>query len=368
MSLTINFENNITGEDDVTGLATGDHASETLGINIYSQIFKRKDAFDAAVKVEDRADLLKILKKVVKCETGKELGYREQVSTYFDNVALEKVASASTESNTYLMQPNQILIFQSKQGPEDTPYYTYYCYFKENAVETATGESKDGNVWVIYIPGPKMSPIVFDLVDSLEPTFEIAGTVNANGVNNLYANDGDSPVSNVYAYFTYKFPMIKETDTWSPEIQTMYGTNPVADRIVTEGKLKNTYSWPCNKPMTISLNKLYYRINNEPYRLCSNSPLDLQFLSSLAPKNNSVYNPFKFEEVHPKKQAAEEEEVEDCDNDQRGLDITDNALEVSIPDLDMAREYNMFFGRLVIVAPKQVRFTTEICYDCVLIR
>ena len=183
MSLTINFENNITGEDDVTGLATGDHASETLGINIYSQIFKRKDAFDAAVKVEDRADLLKILKKVVKCETGKELGYREQVSTYFDNVALEKVASASTESNTYLMQPNQILIFQSKQGPEDTPYYTYYCYFKENAVETATGESKDGNVWVIYIPGPKMSPIVFDLVDSLEPTFEIAGTLNSDGTS-----------------------------------------------------------------------------------------------------------------------------------------------------------------------------------------
>lgn len=201
---------------------------------------------------------------------------------------------------------------------------------------------------------------------SIKPAQSISTTNGA--ANDLYANNGDSPVSNVYAYFTYKFPMIKGTDTWSPEIQTMYGTNPVADRIVTEGKLKNTYSWPCNKPMTISLNKLYYRINNEPYRLCSNSPLDLQFLSSLAPKNNSVYNPFKFEEVHPKKQAAEEEEVEDCDNDQRGLDITDDALEVSIPDLDMAREYNMFFGRLVIVAPKQVRFTTEICYDCVLIR
>ena len=85
-----------------------------------------------------------------------------------------------------------------------------------------------------------------------------------------------------------------------------------------------------------------------------------------------MYNPFEFgkvPQVEPKpkdpKEPAKHEEY-DYD-DQRGIS-GDDALDVTIPDMEMTKEYNMFFGRLVIVAPKQVRFTTEICYDCVLIR
>ena len=204
---------------------------------------------------------------------------------------------------------------------------------------------------------------------SIKPAQSIS-TTNGADANSLYANDGDGPVSNVYAYFTYKFPMVKGNDVWDANIQPMYGTNPIAERIVSEGKLKNTYSWPCNKPMTISLNKLYYRINNEPYRLCSNSPLDLQFLSTLAAKSNSVYDPFEFGSapaVGPDEKKHTETDNYD-DSNELGLTPENDGLQITIPDVDMAKEYNMFFGRLVIVAPKQVRFTTEICYDCVLIR
>ena len=210
---------------------------------------------------------------------------------------------------------------------------------------------------------------------SIKPAQSISsnnGTV-ANGENNFYSSNGDSPISNVYAYFTYKFPMLDSKDDLENEnIKAMYSTNPLADRIIEEGKLKNTYSWPCNKPMTISLNRLYYRVNNEPYRLCSNSPLDLQYLTTLDEGKVGVYDPFNFK--NDKNLQGVEEFKEDNDNDnyndndtvERGDPIIPGDL--NIPDMESSKDYNLFFGRLVIVAPKQVRFTTEICYDCVLLR
>ena len=205
---------------------------------------------------------------------------------------------------------------------------------------------------------------------SIKPAQSISannGIVDANG-NDFYSSNGNSPISNVYAYFTYKFPMIDSSDNWNDEnVKAMYGTNPLPDRIIEEGKLKNTYSWPCNKPMTISLNKLYYRVNNEPYRLCSNSPFDLQFLSTLNSSKVGVYNPFDFNPMVDNNFGEEEDENirgGDGDDDNGNRD----PASVKIPDMESYVDYNIFFGRLVIVAPKHVRFTTEICYDCVLLR
>ena len=81
------------------------------------------------------------------------------------------------------MGANQILIYQSKQGMAENKYYTYYCYLKDKEEGTEGSERSDGNVWLIYIPGPvteKMKPVIFDLQDKLEPTFT-KGIITVNG-------------------------------------------------------------------------------------------------------------------------------------------------------------------------------------------
>ena len=219
-------------------------------------------------------------------------------------------------------------------------------------------------------------------------------TINSMGVlvngNTYYSDDGQS-VSNAYAYFTYRYPILAPNDT-KEIIQSMYGTNPNRDRIVNEGRLKNTYTWPTNKPMTISINKLYYRVNSEPYKLCSNTPLDIQYLRSLADSNSvGIYDPFDFKSLAPN---LDDDDSSDDDNNESGNDnhekkhnkkrnmMDEISLDdpqysatfnggsrgdVDIPDVQLVN-YDLFFGRLVIVSPKNVRFTAEICYDCTLVR
>lgn len=227
---------------------------------------------------------------------------------------------------------------------------------------------------------------IFISIKPAQTVSETNGSVTDNS-SNLYADNGETPISNVYAYFTYKFPMLSNKDnsltkeqieagqayTNSAIVEDMYGTNPDANRIMMEGKMKNTYTWPCNKAMTISLNKLYYRVSTEPYKICANTPLDLQFLSTLADTSkNGIYNPFQFrgdllEQNKPNPQNQMEYfEEEDDDIEMRGASNAGSTV-TDIPDMNTSY-YNLFFGRLVIVAPKRVRFTTEICYDCVLLR
>ena len=122
---------------------------------------------------------------------------------------------------------------------------------------------------------------------SIKPAQNVSTSSGNQGGTDLYSNYGDSPISNVYAYFSYKNPLLSPDDN-EEIIRDMYGTNPNIDRIKLEGKLKNLYSWPSNKPMTISVNKLMYRVNTEPYKICTNTPFDLQFLDSLMKKNNTV--------------------------------------------------------------------------------
>ena len=209
---------------------------------------------------------------------------------------------------------------------------------------------------------------------SIKPAQTVSET---NGdSNNLYGENGETPISNVYAYFTYKFPMLSSNDngelgqgqsyTNAAIVEDMYGTNPDANRIMMEGKMKNTYTWPCNKAMTISLNKLYYRVSTEPYKICANTPLDLQFLSTLADTSkNGIYNPFQFKGDLLEESTPNNREFE-MEDEMRGASNVDKSV-TDIPDMNTSY-YNLFFGRLVIVAPKRVRFTTEICYDCVLLR
>lgn len=216
---------------------------------------------------------------------------------------------------------------------------------------------------------------------SIKPAQTVSNTNGSatDNMSNLYADNGETPISNVYAYFTYKFPMLSNQDNQangtygnSAIVEDMYGTNPDANRIMMEGKMKNTYTWPCNKAMTISLNKLYYRVSTEPYKICANTPLDLQFLSTLADTSkNGIYNPFQFrgdllEQNKPNPQNQMEYFDEEDEEEMRGASNADGSV-ADIPDMNTSF-YNLFFGRLVIVAPKRVRFTTEICYDCVLLR
>lgn len=206
---------------------------------------------------------------------------------------------------------------------------------------------------------------------SIKPAQSISTT---NGTNNdLYGQDGDSPISNVYAYFTYKNPALSPDDN-EAIIKEMYGTNPRIDRIKLEGKLKNTYCWPSNKAMTISVNKLMYRVNTEPFKICPNRPFDLQYLDSLMKNTQGVYDPFGFDTDTNKQNELEEENKEESTEEEMfGAEYHENPSDptnskvVELPDLQ-SNIYNLFFGRLVIISPKKVRFTAEICYDCVLLR
>lgn len=209
-------------------------------------------------------------------------------------------------------------------------------------------------------------------IKSIFISIKPAQNVSANNADGYSNGNGDTGISNVYAYFTYRFPLLAYNDE-DAQITKMYGTNPIAQRIIQEGRLKNTYSWPSNKSMTISLNKLYYRVISEPYKLCSNTPLDLQYLSTLCPSMDGVYNPFEYARIDDENGPYEsknksEDKIEDyeCTEDVENLNAKYKNT-IDIPDLT-TKSYDLFFGRLVIISPKQIRFTTEICYDCLLLR
>lgn len=203
---------------------------------------------------------------------------------------------------------------------------------------------------------------------SIKPAQNMSANSGAANGAGLYTSTGDSPISNVYAYFTYRYPMLGVNDG-NDQIKQMYGTNPIFDRIVAEGRMKNTYTWPSNKAMTISLNKLMYRVNTDPYRLFPNAPFDIQYLTTLNLEKDGIYDPFQFYNTNIFHN-AERDDTDDNDDEmkstQHEVKIGDDG-DVMIPDLKSAQT-NLFFGRLVIVAPKHVRFTVEICYDCVLLR
>ena len=168
---------------------------------------------------------------------------------------------------------------------------------------------------------------------SIKPAQNVSINSGNQTGTDLYTGYGDSPISNVYAYFTYKYPMLSPNDI-TATIENMYGTNPNIDRIVQEGKLKNTYSWPSNKSMTISINKLMYRVNSEPFKLCTNGPFDLQYLNKLCTSTEGIYDPFEYSnDVDLPTQ--DNDNVSEDNNNQLGTTYNDPIYEheISVPDL-----------------------------------
>ena len=219
MSLTINFENNI--EDKSSGLTGG--ANKQLGINIYCQIFKREQAYDSAGDTSRNGEIKAKLDKVIKCETNYELDFSTAHENMLSDVTLKKL-NTNEASHTHVMDKNQIIVFSSKQGGSNGTYYTYYCYFKDN----------EDNVWVIYIPGKDIKPIIFDLKDDLEPTFEIDGAL-----------DSDNKSSNVQSIDTGNFVLRKVAatgdNTWETTVDLKNTSFNLAYDDTAEGEATITY-------------------------------------------------------------------------------------------------------------------------------
>lgn len=160
-TLEIQFNNYGGTTSEMPATATG---SKTDGINIYSQIFPRSKAF---VDEVDNSKIIEILGTVIKVSEGYVLDHIGDNNNLYSNVDFEK----DSNPNTYVMKPNQVLVYDSVQGPEDSKYRTLYCYLKD----------KDGNVWLIYITGSKLRPIVFELQDNIQPKFGgVEGSVVAH--------------------------------------------------------------------------------------------------------------------------------------------------------------------------------------------
>lgn len=271
-------------------------------------------------------------------------------------------ASYSVEGNHDSGKPNTN-IFQIVLNPLECPNIS-----KVFSTISITAKTKEGN------EEPKEQLVSFNKffrydylkIRNIFISIKPSQTVSTQNTNQ-YSDSGDDGISNVYAYFTYRYPMLTPNDD-NEIVEQMYGTDPKPDRITQEGRLKNVYSWPSNKAMTISLNTLKYRVISEPYKICANTPLDIQYLSSLSPtkQDSKIYDPFKFTSMSVQYQGEREMEEDDYEmNDEYGTPNENGSI--TIPDL-YTKDYNLFFGRLVIVSPKKVRFTTEICYDCLLYR
>lgn len=156
-TLEIQFNNYGGTTSDMPATTTG---SKTDGINIYSQIFPRSKAF---VDEVDNSKIIEILGTVIKVSEGYVLDHIGDNNNLYSNVDFVE----DSNPNTYVMGKNQVLVYDSVQGP-DSPqgspslkYRTLYCYLKD----------KDGNAWLIYITGSDLRPIVFDLQDNMQPKF-----------------------------------------------------------------------------------------------------------------------------------------------------------------------------------------------------
>ena len=169
-TLEINFVNNsrAEGKDTTTKVEGTDHAGIATGINIFAQRFKRDDTFATQ---QTLYNIIPILKNLITCSEGYTLKVKGDDPTSYDNLETDAKNEAADK---FIMKKNQIIVYQCKQGLTDKEYYVYYCYVKDKGNTAASDETKDGNAWLIYIPGPvtdHFKPIIFDLEDDLEPIF-----------------------------------------------------------------------------------------------------------------------------------------------------------------------------------------------------
>lgn len=292
--------------------------------------------------------------KMIGMTEGKRLMLRRTLS-------LQAPYSKATIGTDPKATDPSVNVFQVVLNPLECPninkaFTTVQVHYKDGTGSTATDK---------YVP---MTCFRYDYIRIRSIFISIKPTQNVSTSNTKNYSE-ESGLSNAYAYFSYKYPMLIGTDI-EGVVRSMYDTNPDPERIIQEGRFKNVYTWPSNKAMTISLNKLYYRVSSLPFKLCPNGPLDIQFLSAVS-SNTGIYDPFKYNSMKPNLQNSQREKENDGSEDEDSIDNMEvkinNLNDIEFPDLDM-HNYDLFFGRLVIVCPKEIRFTAEICYDCMLFR
>ena len=180
-AITINLKNN---NSNFTG---------TNGICIYNQRYKSTELIPKSDSNENDK-VIESLEKVINVQSGYKLAFKGvSTSDPFSNLETEK------NVNALVMKNDQILVFRCIKRINGADYDSYYCYIKEHGDSSDTNAIK-GNVWLVYIKDFKGFPIVFDLQDGIEPTFntDINGTVNSCNTSNfiLKAN----PTSGTYDY------------------------------------------------------------------------------------------------------------------------------------------------------------------------
>lgn len=202
-TLEINFNNYFGTEENAFGTINN-------GISIYNQRY----SLNKALKTSLTLDQIKpILEKVIK---GTLVPIYPTTSNPFDKFAYE---ASSTNSSTYLLQKNQIMIFECKRTVNGQIYYSYYCYFKDNG----SNNDADGNVWLIFITLANVQtesvqesipyPVIFDLQDNLEPTFTYKTVTTGETSTNTIAScsTGNFDIKTVGTVFNYDNIKLKNT-------------------------------------------------------------------------------------------------------------------------------------------------------------
>lgn len=160
--LVLNYTNYKEGTKTTTG-------SATAGINIFRQTFPLEKTVNTTLGDDDIIGLLgkvvKATKKVVP-QTGETTittttlvkvsgGNTNPLAgiTLVENKAT--VQGTETNTGTFCIGKNQIVVFRSHQGPSSHNYYAYYCYFRDDS----------GNYHVIFLTNKERAPLVFDVQD-----------------------------------------------------------------------------------------------------------------------------------------------------------------------------------------------------------
>lgn len=162
-TLEINFNNYRKTNEEGIG-------SINEGISIYNQRYPLDKALTESLSLDQ---IKALLERVIK-------GTLVKIDTTVSSNPFSQFeyVPSSENSSTYLLEKNQIMIFECKRTVDGKDYYSYYCYFKDNGNPNDT----DGNVWLIFITLAKVQtenqeegflpyPVIFDLQDSLEPKF-----------------------------------------------------------------------------------------------------------------------------------------------------------------------------------------------------
>ena len=175
-NLSINFNNLREAENDIPVGSDQDSSStlKAVGINIYDQHYRTNKCSTSRAEYEE---IRTLLNNLIKRDDDVELDYVDPSNTAFltglETVEIDsdQVATGKTD-NVYLMDKNQVVVFECKQTYNNKNYFSYYCYLVD----------KNKNTWLIYIynwENSGYSPIVIDLQDKFVP--KLIGTSGDSG-------------------------------------------------------------------------------------------------------------------------------------------------------------------------------------------